>query len=969
MRRRKVHFACLFAVLCWSLVPAAAAEADKKDDAKAEAPVAAKGPAAELAEAHKLYLGGNYAEAQEKYEAAVAKHPLDAALGLARSFASEGKLDEAKQALEAGLAKAGKDDQSPAVAKLHAELARLAFDAGDYDEAVNRVKQALAADTKNRQVRWIDAELHRTAGRLAEAEAGYRYFVDDYNATEEFTDPDDLRMIGLGAAQYARWSRLSDQFTFLVNDLYPSAVELDADYWPARYEAGMLFLEKYNEPEAQKEFKAALVLNPRAAEVYAALAKLAIINFDMDVAKRSIERALAINPKLLAAHWASADVHLANYEAAEAARVLEAALKLNPRSEETLGRLAAAYAVIDGWSDAAEKSERFKKIIADVEARNPHAGEFYAALAGAFDSLRRFPAAADYYKRSIERLPQLTTARGELGLMYMRLGDEIAARKYLDESFDIDPFNVRVSNMRKVLDVLSEYAVIETEHFVIKFDRGKDEMLAKYAARYLEDEVFPELCKLYGFEPEGKSLFEIFNRSRNTGGHGWFSARMVGLPFVGTVGACAGKMVALASPNDMPEKFNWARVLKHEFVHVLNLQQSRFNIPHWYTEALAVESEGYPRSEVWNKLLVERVPKGDLLNLDNINIGFVRPKSSLDWQMAYCQAQLYAQYMRKTYGDDALAKMLACYRDNLDTRGALKRSFDVDQADFEKGYLEYVRTIAKGLSAGAPADETKFSDLVKAHRAKPDDLATAGRLAAAYAEREEYPEARKLAQAVLDEDAKNQPAAYALAKVRMVVGEDDEAARVLEAAVDRKSPDAAALWLLATLKFQAKDLDEAEALFAVGVEKFPFEAKWKKALAKAYLVSGDEKKLATALEQLALADADDGVIRKKLAQMALDADDYPAARRWAVEALHCDIEDATAHRFAAEANAGLKDFAAAVAEYEAAVTLNDEDAEAWAGLLTAAEGANLPDVAKRARAALEKLDPEHAALKKTLRLQ
>ena len=74
MRRRKVHFACLLAVLCSLLAPAAAAEADKKDDAKTEAPVAAKAPAAELAEAHKLYLGGNYAEAQEKYEAAVPKH-------------------------------------------------------------------------------------------------------------------------------------------------------------------------------------------------------------------------------------------------------------------------------------------------------------------------------------------------------------------------------------------------------------------------------------------------------------------------------------------------------------------------------------------------------------------------------------------------------------------------------------------------------------------------------------------------------------------------------------------------------------------------------------------------------------------------------------------------------------------------------------------------------------------------------
>ncbi|MGC3968052.1 MAG: tetratricopeptide repeat protein [Pirellulales bacterium] len=289
-----------------------------------------------LVEARKLYLGGSYAEAQEQYEAARDKLPQDAALGLARCFAAEGKLDEAAAAIEAGLAKSKADEASPVVGWLHAERARLAFDAGDYPQAAAGVKAALAADAKNRLARWIAAELHRTAGRLEEAEAGYKYFVDDYNATDEFTDPDDLRYIGLGAAQYARWARLSDQFTFLVNELLPSAMDLDEDYWQTRYESGMLFLEKYNEPEAQKEFKAALTLNPRAAEVYAALARLAIINFDMAVARRSIERALEINPKLLSAHWSKADVHLANYEAAEAVKVLEDALKLNP----ALGRNA-----------------------------------------------------------------------------------------------------------------------------------------------------------------------------------------------------------------------------------------------------------------------------------------------------------------------------------------------------------------------------------------------------------------------------------------------------------------------------------------------------------------------------------------------------------------------------------------------------------------------------------------------------
>ena len=106
----------------------------------------------------------------------------------------------------------------------------------------------------------------------------------------------------------------------------------------------------------------------------------------------------------------------------------------------------------------------------------------------------------------------------------------------------------------------------------------------------------------------------------------------------------------------MPKKFNWARVLKHEFVHVLNLQQTDFSVPHWFTEALAVGSEGAFRPAEWNDLLVERVAKNQLFNLDTINLGFVRPQSSTDWQMAYCQADLYAQYITATYGEKALAR-------------------------------------------------------------------------------------------------------------------------------------------------------------------------------------------------------------------------------------------------------------------------------------------------------------------------
>jgi Flp pilus assembly protein TadD len=136
----------------------------------------------------------------------------------------------------------------------------------------------------------------------------------------------------------------------------------------------------------------------------------------------------------------------------------------------------------------------------------------------------------------------------------------------------------------------------------------------------------------------------------------------------------------------------------------------------------------------------------------------------------------------------------------------------------------------------------------------------------------------------------------------MVVGEEAEATEMLDKGLDRERPEANLLSLLASLKYQAADYEEAEELYSLGQKKFPYDPKWGKALAKVYLVTKNEAKLATALESLALADPDDAVIRKKLAQMALDRSDFAAARRWATETIHCDVMDADAHRMLAEAS-------------------------------------------------------------------
>jgi Tfp pilus assembly protein PilF len=838
----------------------------------------------------------------------------------------------------------------------------LAFDRGDSAVAEKQVAAALAIDENNLLARLTQAELHCAAGRLVEAGDAYKWFVRFYNAND-VSDAESLELVGLAAAQYARWNRLSDQFNFLVNELYPDALSADPAWWPARYRIGLLFLEKYNQADATRELKAALALNPAAAEVHAALAMLSLQNYELDAARRSAERALELNPELVEAHLALGDIELANCESARAIERFQKAVDLDPGSEVALGRLAGAYAVVDGLPENLAGT-RVGRLIDQATERNPHCGEFFRSLARALDQSRKFPAAGKFYKQAIERMPQLVEPYGELGLVAMRLGEEAVARRWLEKSFAADPFNVRVANTRKVLEVLDDYAIMETEHFILRFDRGRDEILAKYAAAYLEEEVYPELCKRFGFEPEGKSLFEIFNRARNTGGHGWFSARMVGLPFIHTVGACAGKVVALASPNDMPKKYNWARVLKHEFVHVLNLQQTNFSIPHWFTEALAVGSEGFPRPQSWNELLLDRVPKNKLFNLDTINLGFVRPQSGSDWTMAYCQADLYAQYMTKTYGEDALAKMLAAYRDNLDTPAALRRAFQVEVADFERGYLEHVRAVTAAISSGAPQGAQTLAELETAHRDEPDNTLAAARLAVALVDRKEYPRARELAEAALADPKASQLAAYALARLRLVVGEDRAAVELLEKHLDRAAPEDRALGLLAAMQLKSQKFDEAAQLYGLGRERHPNDPVWLKSLAKVYLAQSNDVKLAETLAQLAPLDADDLPVRKKLAQLKLAAGDFDAAARWATEAIHVDCMDAEIHWMLAEANVGRKKWSTAADEYEVAVKLSPGDLAFWIALADTSRRAERRERAQAAIAKALEIDPENAEAKK-----
>ncbi len=872
--------------------------------------VQAPAQASSLKEARERWLRGNYEEARELYEK-LAKNPGQrdaAAVGISRTWQNTGDYDKALAGIDTALETGAKSPE------LHARRAELLYVRGRWDEAEKATDQALQVDKENFAARWVRAQIFRDRGDFKKADAEFRWFVRAYTERSDkdmdIKDPDVLQLVGLAGCENARWNNLSDQYQFVLSDVYGDALKQEKSYWPAEYEAGALLLEKYNRGEALAAFDKALSINPRAAEPYVGKGIAALQKLDIKEAEQFAERALKANPNLVEALMLRADVHLAVGSIDNAVKELEAARKVNPRAEANLGRLAACALL-------QRKPDVFAKLAEEVQRYDAKPGLFYQVVGERLEERRWYDDAENYYKKASELRPMLVTPRNSLGLLYMRIGREEEARKILTKSFADDQFNVRVDNMLKVLRHLDGYKALRTEHFVLKYDPNADEILAQFMANYLEA-IYADLAKKFNHQPAGPILVEVFNK------HEMFSGRTIALPDLHTIGACTGRMIAMASPRgkDIKQPFNWARVLRHELVHIFNLDQTRYLVPHWLTEGLAVNNEGFPRSQQWSELLLERVPKGELMNLDTIDLGFIRPRTPLDWHMAYCQSQLYVNFLQEKGSSSALGEMLKAYADGLSTESALERVCKSTKADFEKGYLEYVQRVVREMKGKPPKKVMSFRDVRDAYEKNPsnDDLA------ARYAEfqlKRDPRLAKKLSDSVLSKQKNHPRATYVRSQLLHNAGDDEQALKILEDALDPKDPDTKVLEALGRLYFEAKQFDKAADLFEKAQRAEPYDSKWLVELARVHAQNEDTNKLIETLKELVPYDPDDIGQRKRLARLLLDAGRHAEAEKYARQALEIDVLDVEAEQCLADSLVFQKNFKPAIDTLQLVIKLRD----------------------------------------------
>lgn len=933
---------------------------------------AADDAAAILAQARTHLAKGRYEEALETFHRAAAAKADAVAVAIGESQARQaiGAWEEAEKTIDGALAGA------PAEPRLLARRAELHFLRGRFELAEKLAQNARRIERDNPLAHLILADVAAETGRLDEANEGYRWFIRYYNERQP-EDAATLLLIARGSIKYARWNHNAQIFHFVVNTLFPDALKNDPGAWEAHLLSGGLLLEKFNREQAVPELEQALALNPRAAEAIVLLGQDAVDQNDFAKAEAKAGEALGINPRLPEALRLKGEACFLSGAVDTARAAAASALAVNPREGRSLAVAAACDLVTEGvpscgeldkWltkpaemrrSREAAASGRFAALWTDLAGWNPKPGVFLTELGGLLEARRRFDAAEVCYRHAIAVAPQLPEAKSALGMLLMRVGKIEEAHATLDEAFRADPFHMRVSNFRKVLKLLDGYQVITTDHFVIRVDSKLDKLLGGYMAEYLE-EIYPQLVAQFGFAPPERTQFEVFNNANGISGHEWFSARMVGLPWIQTIGASTGVMVAMASPTSASPPFNWARVLRHEFVHVITVQQTGFNIPHWFTEALAVMNEGYPPPASWNNLLAERVAQGKLRTLATIDSGFQRPANSDDWQFTYCQSRLYAEYMLELGGPDSLKKMLAAYRENLSTAAAIKKVFDVELPEFERGYLAFLKRKAAANSNVEKRPSKNVEQLEREFEAKPGDAAVGGAYAWALLEAGNSSLAKNTARRVLAKHAKEPWASLVLARLDADEQQYAKAIARLSPLLDRGSPQREILMTLIKLKLLDEKPAEAAELAELGVKHFPAQPEFLQGLAAAFAQLDNAPRLEQALRQLSEVSPDDPSAARALAELALKQKRYRDAIREAKSALHVDVLDAQVHRALGEAYLGIGEPQKALAELEAAAELKPKDDDVELALAKALAAAGRKADAKTHLEAILDRDPKNA---------
>lgn len=606
---------------------------------------------------------------------------------------------------------------------------------------------------------------------------------------------------------------------------------------------GRLLVEKDRFEDGVAALREALGRNLRSGEALYLLGRVAVQTFDFDGARQAATHLRAINPTHPHAALLDAESALQSRDAAAAVAVLDPLLARAPAQRQALALRAAADGMRFDMVSLAARLAKLDQLMPGSPLGPYEAGRFLALA-------RQYAEASSALSEASKRAPGWSAPVAELGLLEMQAGRDAEALAALQLAVSLDAFDQRASHSLTLVEALANWKRFDGKHFVVRCKPGIDEALAAWMPAAL-DAMHGDITAWLGYVPGAPTIIELHPDHKS------FAVRITGMPWIHTIAASTGPLIALEAPREGAPQlhlgtFDWLEVLRHEYVHTVTLEQTRNRIPHWFTEALATRLETRPRSWDSIQLLAQAFDSETIFDLDSINLAFVRPKKKTDRSQAYAQGAWMVEFIEKEWGREAIMKLLALYRDGAVEATAFSDVLGVDRVEFMKRFNAYAEA---DLRAWGMLAEPSIATMVN--------------------------------------------------EIRTETGAADGAVEIDAARLDAllakhpKHPDLLELWLRRRLKGDASPDAETLGQLAAYSATRPMDPWPHRVLAKSALLAGDSLAAIPHLEALDNCSDNDGNFAKELARIERARKNLPLALEHATKAARISAYDPAAREFVA----------------------------------------------------------------------